>query len=1195
MSSLVADCPPRQRANAGSEVGLQENGYSSPCSSPLLAQKPANSLPTSPEAAKHYQERKKKHRPQISIEQADGDELSPPSTTGSDSHNVLQDISPSDLIHRGSSPSFDQLTSPDRHNGKGVGSPVELVDGRLALQPRSKKSHTLPTEITCTDYLSSISHLQSGQSSLYNSSEGEYDSDDTSFQDPRHLLQDEKYWRKRAAGMLMHLQGGRSDGARKTSPLEKMMKRQARLINIEGGNEESYEEDYLSNSDNGSGEDEESMVSVAPSFVRDSSHRTEDDEVFQSDFCLDLCYEADTKLVDWSYNVFVPACRTLLFHCRDGDASELSSSQILADLRSLSNTISFFCSEQQQLSSHGTGATSPLSSSSAAVSLAGAASGGGSGYRRQGISTSISTDRISRIRDLAKSMSGYPKIDSGMTGDLAVSNKSSLDHTHPSTGGGGKGEFEGQDSMYDRNYSVKILRSVSQSLIAPLGKEAEEGFTPELYKSIVQAVQKIAWKVEACLAINDPSKETDVYLKIFDLEQQENLAEKMINALPPEEPKLGGGPGGGGRASRSGSISSTSRQGVSTPCRSGRTSIGRDLDLEQSNAGSKEAIDKSSDILALSPSKVKLRGAADLVGKRLSGVGSSRDSANSLDLAMSGSSDNTCVSSTFLDSISTTTSGGDTRHSVLSSVGADFMGDWSKCAMDMPAVRRDRIATFASPSRNSKAWRSFDQERGDNHQCQFPDPASSDLCSLEDCNEEPHYFRPKHVRRTTVSLSRREVSNLGWKKNRKVEKSASAISSKSGFVDRGGQDGSLKKSPDKASEISNGSRSPSATRAKRMLGSRITSLTKLGSELDPSSAETLRTKSASMSDLLDESPRNQSSKATGKEAAAVAAAISGSTAGHPKKRKSRNHSYDSCLEGDEREVEGGGRGGVASLKHQSSSDSTSVGEHLARSYLPVSKQSPTCECVNEEDWTLVCQDPDPAVSLDSSKRFRSSSRNSKIIISDAAKSLSRKARKAVVQKSLSASEKFTNKVIKTATALRRGSMSNFGKGRKDDSVVAVSASMSIEELQEEAVSVDRGERESSAVPRNLPPRPGSTSERGSPKVKKSGTLPGSKRTTLSRLSKKNKTHTLGTTNSLTRKSKKTPQHKGAGFVSNTQVAPAEQAALTESIYQFSKNAVQPSLEDSEFMYCTCMFVCGCHTYVCRCICVCWCQKIFAWE
>ena len=1137
----------RQRANA--------NGYASP---PLEQQQQSDKTPpTSPEATKLQQERRKKRRPQISVERAnDRAKLS-----GADSNHALQDILPlrsakdSSDLYQGSSVSSDPVTSPDHHNGEeAVESPIELVDSHLTVQPRGKKSHTLPTDITCAEYLPSGCNLQSSQSSRYNSSDG--DSDDTPFQNPRRLLQDEKYWPTSATNLLLHL----DSDPRNVSTSVRKVTRQGRI----GRSGEVYEEDYLSNSDNdGSAEDEESMVSAAPSFVRHSPHRPDDDDVFQSDFCSDVCFEADTKLVDWSYNVFVPACRTLLFHCRDGDSSELSSSQILADLRSLSNTISFFCSEQQQLSNRG----------ASAAATAASASGGNSGNRRQGISASISTDRISRIRDMAKTQSSYSKIDNGMIGDLAVKTTaiSSLSQSHSSSGNGIGSD--NQDGMYDRNYSVKILRSVSQSLIAPLVKEAEEGFTPELYKSIVQAVQKIAWKVEACLAINDPSKETDVYLKIFDLEQQENLVEKMINALPPEEPKLGGG----GRTSRSSSISSSTRQGISAPSRSGRSSVGTDLDLKQ---GGGNDIDECSDTLMLSPSKVVMRGAVDAIGAGSLAVGCSRDSANSLDLTVSGSSDNTCVSSSFLDSISTTTSGGDTRRSMLSSVGADFPGDWAKCTSDMPAIRRGRMATFASPSRGSKAWRSFDQDRGDDYQCQLEDPTSvisNDQCCLDDGTEEPHYFRPKHVRRTTVSLSRREVSKLGWKKNRRVEKSASALSSTTGSVvdDRASQD--FKNTPERNNTISEGSASSSSlAKMKRLHTSRNTSFSRLSEELGPSSAETFRTKSASMSDLLDESPSlpGKSPRPGVKDTAAAAAVVAGSTAGVPKRRKSRNHSYDSCIEGDERESEGG----TPTLNHQSSSESTTVGEHLARSYLPINKQASLpggTSATIEEDWTLVGQDP--SQSLDSSKRFRSASRNSKIIIGHAAKTLTKKARKAVVQKSLSASEKFTNKVIKTANALRRGSISNFTKGRRDDSLVAVSASTSIEELQEV-------ERELPLVPGNLPPRPGSTSERGSPKMKKSGTLPGSKRSTVSRLSNKNRTRTLGTaSNSLTRKSKKTPQHKGAGFVSNTQVAPAEQAALTESIYHFSKNAVQPSLEDGEFV-CVCSVmgdVYVCVSVVCR--------------
>lgn len=255
--------------------------------------------------------------------------------------------------------------------------------------------------------------------------------------------------------------------------------------------------------------DEESTLGTSH-MILPSASIDPDDEVFEFGD-IDICNEADTKLVDWAYNVFVPACKTLLYHCADGDSSELSSGQIIADLRSLSNTINYFCTEQQRLS-------------------------GQLRFNVRGISSSLSTDRFQKLRN---SKNFDQRLVNGNTASM------SSDSASASSSG-----FE--DSHYDRSYAVKILRSVSQSLIAPLLRDSESGFTPDLYKSIVQAIQKIAWKVEACLSFNDPTKDFNIYSQIYNEENESIIRGMMIQALPPEEPKLQSSVG---RSSRSGSLS----------------------------------------------------------------------------------------------------------------------------------------------------------------------------------------------------------------------------------------------------------------------------------------------------------------------------------------------------------------------------------------------------------------------------------------------------------------------------------------------------------------------------------------------------------------------------------------------------------------------------------------------------------------
>lgn len=93
----------------------------------------------------------------------------------------------------------------------------------------------------------------------------------------------------------------------------------------------------------------------------------------------------------------------------------------------------------------------------------------------------------------------------------------------------------------ETSVAMKVLRSVSSSLIPPLLSEANNGFSKDLYRKIVVAIQKISWKVEACLSYSIPDKEFSIHQEIFDDSQILKVGFMMI-ALPPEEPKLQNSP-----------------------------------------------------------------------------------------------------------------------------------------------------------------------------------------------------------------------------------------------------------------------------------------------------------------------------------------------------------------------------------------------------------------------------------------------------------------------------------------------------------------------------------------------------------------------------------------------------------------------------------------------------------------------------
>ena len=69
----------------------------------------------------------------------------------------------------------------------------------------------------------------------------------------------------------------------------------------------------------------------------------DDDDVF-SDDKENIESKDNKKLVDWATNVYVPACKDLLYHCSQ---EPVSSVKVQTYLRLLGNTITFFCNEHQ--------------------------------------------------------------------------------------------------------------------------------------------------------------------------------------------------------------------------------------------------------------------------------------------------------------------------------------------------------------------------------------------------------------------------------------------------------------------------------------------------------------------------------------------------------------------------------------------------------------------------------------------------------------------------------------------------------------------------------------------------------------------------------------------------------------------------------------------------------------------------------
>lgn len=738
-----------------------------------------------------------------------------------------------------------------------------------------------------------------------------------------------------------------------------------------------------------------------------------DDEVFH-EFCdIDICNEADSKLVDWSFNVFIPACRTLLLHCADGkdtdltssqdtdltssQETDLTSSQILTDLRSLSNTINYFCSEQQRLS-------------------------GQLKLTTRGISSSLSTDRFYKLKDKGK----------GTHSRHGCSNTASMSSDSTSSSG-----FESsQDSQYDRSYAVKILRSVSQSLIRPLLQDSESGFTSDLYKSIVQAIQKIAWKVEACLSFNDPTQEFNIYSSIFDEEQKLKLSKMLIRALPPEEPKLQTV----GRSSRSGSVSV-----MATKKKSKEENF-----LDANN---------SSRVIKRTPSGRARPGgvvfdSTDPLPTDILDEGSDRKpSMTEFDMSMS-----------------------------------------TEESFELGSTSRRRIATFASPERNSRNWSSLDEEavNGDR-----------DSSTTRD---SMRYFRPTHVRRTTISLSRKEVCKLGLNVASRVGEAAAEVPGPGKVSDPGAGNWEGGASGDNGGGNGDGGdQNMDVMEQMKQVKNKLQLLTQKFS-IDAS----LRNRSASTSDLLDNPP---------------AAAVGGSPGRKLSQEQLRKLSVqDEC----------------PPLSNQSSFDSPTLKDHLQKSYVTRQISTPNVSSVDiDKDWTLL---PKSSALMDSS-RLRAETKNSKILLDKKASKVSSRAKRAV-EKSLSASGKFTNRMLKTAQALRRGSVSSSKSKRKDFSNSVVTA-VSMDQLMEEELAGPRSETSLSEPPSPLP---------------KAETMP--KRSkgmgTISRIGRPRSSKSSSTSNSLSRSAKRKSSKCGGFLAASQPYSEAGSAALTESIYRLSNTAVQPS-------------------------------------
>ena len=227
-----------------------------------------------------------------------------------------------------------------------------------------------------------------------------------------------------------------------------------------------------------SSEGSESSVDLLSSPSKGSNRESKE---MGEDDGMDKRSDVDKKLAVWVYEDFVPACHSLLTDCT---ASQVDAHRVLCDLRSISNIITSFCDEHQR--------TRPISS--------------------PGLHSSNSSLTLSRL-------------------DLQA-------RPAPTAGGDRHGPTPTAGGPSAENVVLKVLRSASYSLMGPLLSLSQQGFSAELLRQIVVALQKISWKVEACLSYSSPDEGLSVHSKVFDGAHVANVAAIMIKAQPPEEGKL---------------------------------------------------------------------------------------------------------------------------------------------------------------------------------------------------------------------------------------------------------------------------------------------------------------------------------------------------------------------------------------------------------------------------------------------------------------------------------------------------------------------------------------------------------------------------------------------------------------------------------------------------------------------------------
>ena len=304
-----------------------------------------------------------------------------------------------------------------------------------------------------------------------------------------------------------------------------------------------------------SSDDSESSVDFLNSPSKGGSNR-ESKEIGEDDG-LDKRSDVDKKLAHWVYSVFVPACHALLTHC---SSPTIEAHQVMDDLKNVSNLIASFCDQHQRpgplTSSPGldspTDTLSTLSQHEQSTKVNGTTPG----------LTGTTPGLTGTPPGLTGTTPGLTGTTPGLTGTTP-----GLTGTTPgltSTTPGLTGTTPGQAA---ESVVFKALRSATYTLMGPLLCLAQRDCNQDLIKQIVEALQKVSWKVEACLSYSSPDQGHSVHAEVFDPTHAAMVAPLMIKARPPEEGKIN--PPAGKARSNSVAIRKTSSVSVTDGERSG--------------------------------------------------------------------------------------------------------------------------------------------------------------------------------------------------------------------------------------------------------------------------------------------------------------------------------------------------------------------------------------------------------------------------------------------------------------------------------------------------------------------------------------------------------------------------------------------------------------------------------------------------